>query len=51
MKEWFTCAELACLRLPNFPVTESGVKRWFKNRDYDVQYPKRVRRRAGRGMR
>lgn len=49
MKEWYTNAELADLKMPGFPDTESGITRWFKKRDLDARFPNKVRRRKGRG--
>jgi transposase InsO family protein len=49
MKEWYTNAEFAALKLPAFPDTESGVWRWFKTNDVDARAPHRVRCRKERG--
>lgn len=47
MKEWFTNAELANLKLPAFPATEPGVSAWMKRQRIDNRFPEKVRRRQG----
>ncbi|MGE0256877.1 MAG: transposase domain-containing protein [Alphaproteobacteria bacterium] len=53
MTEWFTAAELAALRLPDLPVTESAVIRVAKREKWreerDTRGAPLARRRAGRG--
>lgn len=53
MKEWFSAAELASLKLPDLPGTHRGVRRKMIREGWDdARQPNRLparRRRKGRG--